>query len=53
VKNDGNERLLVGIDARIINCKIIMYGFGAGIPMYVCFGMECLCDTRSERLYDD
>jgi hypothetical protein len=35
VQTEGNERLLVGIVARIMNCEIkcIMYGFGP----------ECLC----------
>ena len=34
IQNKGNEIFLVGIDARIINCKIIMCGFGP----------ECLCN---------
>jgi hypothetical protein len=54
VRTEGKERLLVGTVARIINCKILMYGFWAKVPMYLCFfgwsayvfmifGPECLC----------
>jgi hypothetical protein len=25
--------------------------FWARVPMYICFGPECLCDIRSESLY--
>jgi hypothetical protein len=25
--------------------------FWVGVHIYVCFGLECLCDIRLERLY--
>jgi hypothetical protein len=53
VQTEGNERLLLEFYARIMNCEIIMYGFGSGVPMCICFGLECLCDIRLESLYVD
>jgi hypothetical protein len=48
VKTKGNERLLVGIATRIMNCENhYVSTFWPGMSMYICSRLGCLHDVKT------